>query len=285
VGRLSAHKLFSKLSDDLATINVKYRGLVACPLCLRLFAEEGIDIEEPELTEEHIIPRELGGNIKTLTCKLCNNLHGSQIDAHLVQMLRSRDSIEGLSNRPFRGRIEIAGMRVPTNIDWKASVGKMTTFGLRQFKPAVHEAIREKMRSGIVKTMNVTLIFDFIPGRANIGLLRIAYLAMFREFGYGYILSPAAAAIRGIINTFDKCPAEVGRFVGQVGGQPERFGKPLQLLKIRGGIAIMVVATLVTETKRYYAAFMPSPELPPESVIATLCDAAQSVTRRPSLET
>jgi hypothetical protein len=46
----------------------------------------------------------------------------------------------------------------------------------------------------------------------------------------------------------------------------------------------MVVMTLHTETKRYYAAFMPSPELKPETVVATLRDAAKSVSHRPSRE-
>jgi len=176
-------------------------------------------------------------------------------------------------------------MTVPTDIDWKASVGKLTTFALRRFKPAVHEAIRGHMTSGNVKTINVTLSFDFIPGRADIALLRIAYLAMFREYGYRYTLSPAASVIREIINSFQKCPPEMGQLVGQVRSEPERFGKRLQLLKIQGGVAIMVVMPLVTETTRYYAAFMPSPELPPESVIAILCNAAKSVTRRPPSET
>ena len=284
MGRASARRLFSRVSEDLATIKSEYRGLVGCPLCLRLFAEEEIDLKPPELTEEHIIPGELGGKIITLTCKNCNNIHGSEIDAHLIQMLRSRDSIEGLSDRPFRGRIEIGGVSVPTNIDWKASVGKMTTFKLRRFKPTVHEAIRSQLRGRNVKAINVTLNFDFIPGRADLALLRIAYLTMFREFGYRYILSPAASVIRDVISSYEECPTEIGNFVGQVGGETERFGTPLQLLKIEDGVAIMVVMTLLTETKRYYAALMPSPDLSPESVITTLCDAAKSLGHRPSRE-
>lgn len=285
MGRALAHKLFSPLSEDLATINAKYRGFVECPLCLRLFAEEAIDLEPPQLTDEHIIPGELGGDTtRTLTCKRCNNVHGSKIDAQLIQMLRSRDAIEGLSNRPFPGRIEIGGIEFPTDIDWKASVGKMTTFELRQFNPVQHEAMKDQLRDGSVKTIKVSLNFGFIPERINIALLRIAYLTMFREFGYNYILSPAASVVREIINSFEKCPKEIWQFVGQVGVEPGRFIEPVQLLKIRDGIAVMVVMTLVTETRRYYATFMPSPELAPESVITTLCDAAKSVTRRPPEE-
>jgi hypothetical protein len=257
---------------------------MGCPLCLRLLPEEAIDLEPPELTEEHIIAGELGGNMTTLTCRRCNNTHGSEIDAHLIQMMRSRDSIEGLSDRPFRGRIEIAGMTVPTDIDWKASVGQTTTFALRPFKPAVHEAIRSEMMGGRVKTLNVTLSFDFIPGRTNIALLRIAYLAMFRALGYRYILSPSVSVIRNVINSFEMCPLEVAHFVGQIGGEPQRSGKQIQLIPIRDGIAILVVIPLVTSITRYYAAFMPGPELPPESVITTLCDAAKSMVRRPRAE-
>jgi len=279
MGRTSARRLFSRLSEDLATVAAEYSGFVACPLCLRLFPGDAIDLEDPELTEEHIIPGELGGTITTLTCKRCNNTHGSKIDAHLIQMLRSRDSFAGLSNRPFRGRIEIGGLTVPTDIDWKASVGEMTTFSLRQFKPSVHEAIQNQMRDGSVKTINVSISFDYIPGRTNIALLRIAYLAMFREIGYGYILSPAASVIREVIGSFEKCPIEVGQFVGRIGIESASISEPLHFLKIKGGIAIMVIMTLVTETKRYYAAFMPSPDLPSEAVITTLCDAAKSMTR------
>ena len=285
MGRTSAHKLFPRVSEDLAGLDGEYRGLVGCPLCLRLFPEEAIDLEPPELTEEHIIPGELGGRIPTLTCRHCNNTHGSEIDAHLIQMMRSRDSIEGLSHRPFRGRIEIAGMTVPTDIDWKASVGEMTTFAMRPFKAAVHEAIRAEMLAGNVTTLNVTLSYDFIPGRANIALLRIAYLMMFRKLGYRYILSPAASVIREIIRSFEKCPVEISEFVGEVGSDAAQFAEPIHFLPIKDGIAVMVVITLITETKRHYAAFMPSPELSPESVIATLCDAAKSVTRRSPAET
>jgi len=54
MSREGAHRLFRRLSEDLASIAAEYRGLVGCPLCLRLFREEAIDPEPPELTEEHI---------------------------------------------------------------------------------------------------------------------------------------------------------------------------------------------------------------------------------------
>ena len=45
-------------------------ALYGCPLCLRPFTEEAIDLEPPQLTEEHIIPRERAENYHSSLQKL-----------------------------------------------------------------------------------------------------------------------------------------------------------------------------------------------------------------------
>ena len=109
-----AHHSFSALAADLARFTPEYPGKILCPLCLTPYAEEALDLDEPLLTEEHIIPGELGGRIVTLSCKACNSTHGAKIDHHLIELVRSRDTAEGKGTRPFRGQLEIAGMTVPT---------------------------------------------------------------------------------------------------------------------------------------------------------------------------
>ena len=281
--RARTHRMFAELSADLAKITPNYPVQVGCPLCLRTFTEDAIDLEEPELTEEHIIPEELGGKIVTLTCKTCNNVHGAKIDAHLIQMMRSRDTMEGFGKRPFRGSIKVSGMTVPTDVDWKAFAGETTTFRLRKFKPGVHDAIRAEMRKGTVETINVHFSFDYIPARANIALLRAGYLAMFQRLGYSYILNPTLAVMREIINTYENYREELGQFVGEVGSDGASFKEPLHFIPIQGGIAVMVVMTLKTDAKRHYAAFLPSPELQPGGVLATLGEAAKSIAPRPAI--
>src|SRR5438045_3156866 len=102
MGRENAHRTFAQLTADLQTVSAEYPGKMACPLCLTLFGEDVIDLDEPQLTEEHIIPGELRGNLVTLTCKHCNNLHGAEIDSHLIQRLRVADSLAGAHDWPFK---------------------------------------------------------------------------------------------------------------------------------------------------------------------------------------
>ena len=85
----------------------------------------------------------------------------------------------------------------------------MTTFQLRQFDPAVHNAIRERLKDGSISSLGVALLRNYDPLRACLAMLRIGYLAMFNKIGYGYILSPAARVVRELIADFEHVPVEV----------------------------------------------------------------------------
>ncbi len=99
MARERAHCIFAELSEDLARTTANSFKRVLCPLCLQVYSEDAIDLEEPELTEEHIIPESLGGKLVTLSCKSCNSTYGSKLDSHLVQMVRSQDSLAFRSSR------------------------------------------------------------------------------------------------------------------------------------------------------------------------------------------
>jgi len=271
-----AHRLFSRLAIQLGEITPAFPAQLLCPLCLRPFFETSIDVIPPGLTKEHIISRELSGKRATLTCKDCNSTHGHEIDAHLIQMLRALDSFTGVGTKPFRGRIEVMGLTVPSDVEWKASIGEMTKFRLRQFKPSVHEAIRQHFRAGDVKSIKVNFSFDYIPVRAYLGVLRIAYLIMFQEFGYHYILSPAANVIREMLVGFANPPPEIDRMTIEIREANPLPEEPWQLYSVEGGVAVMIVITLTADTKRRYAAFMPSPALPADQVLSVICGAAQN---------
>lgn len=189
MARERAHYLFAQLGRDLARITPGFPIRVLCPLCLKSFSEDAIDTEPPDLTEEHIIPRKLGGTLITLTCRNCNGVHGAKLDSHLIQMLRSQDAIDGVGTKLLRGTIEIGGILLPTDIDWKATKNETTSFRLRRNNAARFDHIRQVFRNG-VPNIGVKLKFDYIPHRACLAVLRIAYLVMFREFGYRYISYP-----------------------------------------------------------------------------------------------
>jgi hypothetical protein len=259
------------------TANLSIANRILCPLCLTAFSEEAIDLDPPELTEEHIIPEELGGSLITLTCKKCKYTHGSKLDAHLIQMLRCHDTFAGFGKRPIRGNIEVAGIRVPADIDWKATIHKTTTFRLRQNEAQKLNQFRQTLTSGGVDKINLDLNFGFIPNSAYLAVLRIAYLAMFREVGYKYVRSPAAGVIRKLIASYPDPEADLGRIVAEAKNVSPPPAEPLQLFSVANDIAVLVLITLVADTKRYYCTLMPHPHLPPDRVLESLYEAATTV--------
>jgi 5-methylcytosine-specific restriction endonuclease McrA len=78
---------------DLTKTRLDIKDEVACPLCLNRFRSDAIDDER--LSVEHVIPSALGGNVVTLTCTLCNNTHGSELDRNLVSAMKAVDWLEG----------------------------------------------------------------------------------------------------------------------------------------------------------------------------------------------
>ena len=85
-------QIFQELSATLSCHRPESVDVVVCPLCLRHFSLNQIK----ELSVEHIVPSALGGTIKTLTCRECNNLHGSRLDSQLVAGTKAMDALEGL---------------------------------------------------------------------------------------------------------------------------------------------------------------------------------------------
>ncbi len=275
MARENAHRLFARLARDLETVCGDYPGKMACPLCLTLFSEDSVDLDEPQLTEEHIIPGELGGRLTTLTCKHCNNHHGAQLDSHLIQRLRVHDALAGAHDWPLKGRIEVAGMAVPADVDWRAHRHDTTQFRLRQFDPAVHAAIQQSLRDGNVDNINVHFSFGYIPYRTDMAILRIAYLACFRNWGYRFILTPAIQVVRNLINDFENVNEQVPEIVGEIRDISPVPLEPIQFLRFEE--AIMAVITLRAATERYYATLLPFPGTPPEDVLNMLVRAARNV--------
>ena len=87
-----ALSLFSSLSADLHTERPDLVNEVGCPLCLTWFDMTSVD----QLSQEHIIPSAVGGELLTLTCVRCNNTQGAKLDFHLAQAMKALDGLAGL---------------------------------------------------------------------------------------------------------------------------------------------------------------------------------------------
>lgn len=173
-----------------------------CPLCCQGF---GIDtLQDTEaLTVEHSIPGALGGTKETatLTCKRCNNTGGTLLDAHLANRFASEQFIQGLKADSTRSWVEIEGARVRANVRIEGEDEQQIHFELLQkhTNPRDFDKVRrilEGKRTGSLLQVGVAPDLKFSPLNARVALLRIGFLLMFRQFGYGYALSPGAQVVR-----------------------------------------------------------------------------------------
>jgi len=265
MARERAHSIFAELSADLRRTTSHSSDGVLCPLCLQAHSEDALELEEPELTEEHIIPESLGGRLVTLSCKSCNSTHGSKLDSHLIKMVRCQNSLAGLGTLPLKGRIGISGNQLPAQFDVRGR-----TFRVGGGSPALIDEVKDMFRKGRIESMDLQFSFGYVPDRAYLALLRIAYLAIFRELGYRYILSPPATVMREIISRSEHPPAGLGSLIAELRSISPVPREPLQFISLGDTGTVAVVITLLAHGKRYYAVPMPDPGTDADKVLETL---------------
>jgi hypothetical protein len=188
-------RLFEAYASNLSICDPALQNVIACPLCLRKFTLDAL--ESKILTEEHIISRELGGKLVTLTCKECNSSDGSELDSNLINEFRALDGLSGLSGKPFKGRVKMRDAKQDVEIYF--STGKSPKIRLvgdkQRVNPASAQAIMQALEKE-PKEVSFQVDFGYSPQKANVAKLRAAYLLMFRYFGYEYILHESLKEVR-----------------------------------------------------------------------------------------
>ena len=96
-GQLLRKKLFDKYSANLHLLHdngllphlrLPHNQTFICPVCLNPFSVDDLDTtKENHLTLEDVPPKSLGGKPTILTCKVCNNTAGQQIDVQLFNRM------------------------------------------------------------------------------------------------------------------------------------------------------------------------------------------------------
>lgn len=163
--------------------------VVLCPLCWREIAYESLSFE-------HIVPGSVGGKGCILTCKECNNLHGSQLDSHVSQFQRIEDAFKGYGHIP--AILTVNGKKVTANVEWKENSKNIKIVG-KASNPINVSSIQKQMTKQEVDKFHLTFKYGYIQKRLEMGLLRYAYLVLFKCFGYKYAMSDAVQVIRGRI--------------------------------------------------------------------------------------
>jgi hypothetical protein len=268
-------ELFDKLATDLTSIRPDLGGKsILCPLCLRSFDRSALRIKTDDgLSPEHMIGRKLGGGRwVTLTCRKCNNRHGSALEAHLVHEIKVRDWSAG-DGSTLMGTVSIEGVDLPMTISRGAGQEPWTIsiFGGHPKVLADFQELAGSMRDGDRVQLRFSL--EYNQSKSQRALLRVAYLVMFNQFGYAYALSEAGAFVRKVIEGAEA--EHLWRFLPQLGTvDGGGFAEPVSISSFPDDegvvIAHFVLIRLERKQKYYYAALIPAATLREDAVIPTL---------------
>jgi hypothetical protein len=187
--------LFARYSSSLAACRPEHAGLYACPICLALFPQEALVGNDPLLTEEHCPQRGIGESHYVLTCKGCNSQAGYQIDHHLHKHVQLRRFWDG--NERSNVRLEFENRSVTASIE--RGSGTMSLWpDRRRCDPKAVDALFDSLKDQTFKEFSLRFGRNVLPSirRFRIALLKSAYLLMFRNFGYRYILTPLLESVR-----------------------------------------------------------------------------------------
>ena len=212
-GDIRRAKLFDVLSANLQFVKKDPRvhlepnieeGVI-CPLCFKLFTRESLSREfDDHLTLEDVPPSSLGGKPRTLTCKICNNWAGTELEADLANKLRSDEVLKGLS----AGRIETRFMP-GEGIDLAArssitSERIIVRYDPERSDPSQIEKLHRLEESGEIGEITLKFLLRYRINRPEIALIRIAYLMAFSRFGYGFLMNANLLPVRSQIQRSDK---------------------------------------------------------------------------------
>lgn len=186
---------FVRLAADLAGQVVGKREVVWCPLCLGEFGREAITAGI--LTEEHVIPQSAGGRETTLTCKPCNDVAGHEIDSHLARKIRQDQGMSG--QKSVRGKIKVNGVGAGVEFIMKPGGdleihAKSTTHHVEAKLIEAAQLHMSGQRPLRFKIMNSVDLSKYLAS-----VMKAAYLGLFVDRGYSYILLPALDNIRRAI--------------------------------------------------------------------------------------
>jgi len=196
-------KDFRKITEN-AKLNLPY-PLYVCPLCRRYFSEKYLDqAEKNPLTIEHVPPENSGGKDLILTCKECNNNHGSWFDSHLNKMDEYEKFLNLVDNTELKTSFTLNGkVKIGSTIKVFPNNSIAIFMDSKRTNPKYHEEIN-RLASNPNESLNIEFNLP-IPDvrRISIALLRSAYLLMFKKLGYKYVLCKNTEYIRLSVQNFN----------------------------------------------------------------------------------
>jgi len=229
-----------------------------------------------DLTEEHIIPGAVGGRKKTLSCKYCNNTHGSQMDSHLAQGMKALRAFEGFGS--LDSFVEIAGHKVRADFAIRSGEkGDPLTIRIRGASPSAIEEIKSALSGNQVRGLKANMHLGYADGRFRLALIHAAYLTLFEVLGYRYVLSEG---VRHFWTTLspgsDDQYTTIKALTASISPLSPELPTPTCVFPITAKefpssppLAYLVVLKLTTKP-RYYGAILPSEHVAKDNIFEML---------------
>jgi hypothetical protein len=215
-GEKKREQLFNLYSQNLAIVKQHPRirlepdldDVCVCPICMKFFPREALSISEgfkDHLTLEDVPPVALGGKVRTLTCKICNNSGGSQLESHLANKLNLEEAVEGLANASIDGLLHpTKETNLAATIHIQGKSGIHIQYHPNRSHPAHVNQFQTLVNSGSFGKFSLDSFSTYKELRPEIALLRIAYLLAYSTFGVGFLINFNLQLIRDQIQSPDR---------------------------------------------------------------------------------
>lgn len=241
---------------------------IICPICMKLFERKALRTEWVDhLTLEDVPPKSLGGNPMLLTCKICNNIAGTQLDVHLLKKLESEEVLAGISNKGLPTRFKPGeGIDLSATIYVNPENGISIEYFPNRSDPEHINRLKTIEDEGRIKSISAKINLGYKEGRPEVATVRIAYLYAISLLGYGFLVNENLSLIREQIkNSHEKLLPHYGIFK-DVQVPNDAIGVNL-ILKPYALRSFFVVFDLETELRKVrYGVVLPGPTAPGLSV-------------------
>jgi len=176
--------------------------LFHCPICGRGFPREAS--EWRHISKAHIWPEALGGKDWTVLCTLCNNEMGARIDSDFIYIVRNNYDFLSPDGVGAKQRFKLVNddYSVLARI-WKTDEVKGFRFEVIPGKqhPKIESAIMNLPSGG---SLSITPEPSRIHRTSvDVGLASVAFLTLYKHFGYQFTFTPLGEALRMSIWYYD----------------------------------------------------------------------------------
>lgn len=203
------------------------RGIAwyACPICLHAFPTQSLSVGV--LTDEHVPARSIGGRPLVLTCKPCNTRAGAILDIHAEVREAVIDFATGATGgRSLRAVVDYGTIKQTSNV--RRDGDTWTVLGVpKADPPGTPEAVGEAFDAWRAAhdgnpTFNLTLAETYSRQKAQLSVVRAAYLALFAALGYRYVFGSAFHALRDQFTATDPAPPIAPVLIDPAGDKDRR---------------------------------------------------------------